>query len=69
MDQDTPLRERLAALLTDCMETEDVSAEIAIACATADLRHFADLHQADYGQADSLGYQHYREEHGRKQIG
>ena len=69
MDQDTQLRKRLATLLTEYMETEDVSAEIAIACATADLRHFADAHQADYGQADSLGYQHYREENGRQQIG
>ena len=58
MDQDTQLRERLATLLTEYMEKEDVSAEIAIACATADLRHFADTHEADYGHADSLGYRH-----------
>ena len=69
MNPNSDLRERLATLLTDYMKTEDVSAEIAIACATADLRHFADLHQAVYGQADSLGYQHYCEENGRKQIG
>ncbi|MGC9998493.1 MAG: hypothetical protein ABSE21_00185 [Bryobacteraceae bacterium] len=69
MDQDTQLRQRLATLLTEYMETEDVSAEIAIACATADLRHFADTHEADYGDADSLGYRHYCEENGQKQIG
>jgi hypothetical protein len=69
MDQDTQLRERLATLLTEYMDTEDVSAEIAIACATADLRHFADRHEADYAHADSLGYRHYCEEIGRKQIG
>jgi hypothetical protein len=43
MNPNSDLRERLATLLTDYMKTEDVSAEIAIACATADLRHFADI--------------------------
>ena len=69
MAQDTQLRERLATLLTEYMEAEEVSAEIAIACATADLRHFADTHGADYGHADSLGYRHYCEENGRQQVG
>jgi len=69
MNPNSDLRERLATLLTEYMEAEDVSAGIAIACATADLRHFADTHEADYGDADSLGYRHYCEENGQKQIG
>ena len=68
MNPNTPFRERLAALLAEYMEAEDVSAEIAIACATADLRHIADAHEADYGRADSLGYRHYCEERDRKQV-
>jgi len=68
MNPNTPFRERLAGLLAEYMESEDVSAEIAIACATADLRHIADSHEADYGRADSLGYRHYREERDRKQV-
>ena len=68
MNQNSQLRERLAALLTEYMETEDVSAEIAIACATADLRHIADANEADYGRADSLGYQHYIEERVQQRV-
>jgi hypothetical protein len=62
------LRDQLRSVLAAYAEENDLSMDCAIACATADLRHLADEAEADYGRANDLGYCHYCEEDGQRQV-
>lgn len=60
--QTSALRDRLRQVLEEHMLQQKISAGSALGDITADLRHLAIEFDADYEEADEMGYAHFAEE-------